>query len=260
MVRTMYDFQDMRIRASGRLRIKADETPQDEENMPEMEIMPIAFPSIVDFKDESAEMEKHLTKAIDKFVKREPIWDAFLDGVKGIGTLMAAVLLSEVDIERAHTVSSLWLYAGMAPCMVPGKVREAGKGKEVVIKESDSLIRADRLARGYVSPYNLFLKKKMLGVLATCFLRSKSPYSEYYYNYKFRLEHSERITEESRTKQVAWQDATKSHRHAAALRYMMKMFLRDLYVAWRTIEGLPVRAPYQEEYLGHTHHGQESIA
>jgi hypothetical protein len=31
------------------------------------------------------------------------------------------------------------------------------------------------------------------------------------------------------------------------------IYLRDLYVAWRTLEGLPVRAPYEEEYLGKKH-------
>jgi hypothetical protein len=34
---------------------------------------------------------------------------------------------------------------------------------------------------------------------------------------------------------------------------MMKHLLQDLYVAWRTLEGLPVREPYQEAYLGHKH-------
>jgi hypothetical protein len=34
---------------------------------------------------------------------------------------------------------------------------------------------------------------------------------------------------------------------------MIKMFVKDLYVAWRTIEGLEVRKPYQEEYLGKVH-------
>ena len=51
----------------------------------------------------------------------------------------------------------------------------------------------------------------------------------------------------------SWKDETKGHRDNAARRYMIKMFLKDLYVVWRTVEGLPVRAPYQEEYLGHKH-------
>ena len=46
------------------------------------------------------------------------------------------------------------------------------------------------------------------------------------------------------------------HIHKASIRYMVKAFLRDLYVAWRSIEGLSVRAPYHEAVLGHVHEGQ----
>lgn len=44
-------------------------------------------------------------------------------------------------------------------------------------------------------------------------------------------------------------------RNRMALRYMMKMFLKDLYIAWRTVEGLEVHPSYQEAKLGHTHGG-----
>lgn len=54
-------------------------------------------------------------------------------------------------------------------------------------------------------------------------------------------------------KETPWKDVTPGHRDKAAKRYMIKMFIKDLYVIWRTIEGLPVREPYQVEYLGHTH-------
>ena len=41
-------------------------------------------------------------------------------------------------------------------------------------------------------------------------------------------------------------------------RYMIKMFLQDLYVAWRTLEGLSVRKPYAEEYLDKKHEAGRS--
>ncbi len=46
---------------------------------------------------------------------------------------------------------------------------------------------------------------------------------------------------------------TKGHRHNMANRYMIKMFIIDLYENWRTIEGLPVYAPYHEAKLGLKH-------
>lgn len=45
-----------------------------------------------------------------------------------------------------------------------------------------------------------------------------------------------------------------AHRHRAAIRYMAKMFLRDMYIEWRTAEGLPVRPSYAEEKLGLRRH------
>ena len=39
-----------------------------------------------------------------------------------------------------------------------------------------------------------------------------------------------------------------------AIRYMVKMFIKDLYVAWRTLENLPIREPYEVEYLNKKHH------
>lgn len=48
--------------------------------------------------------------------------------------------------------------------------------------------------------------------------------------------------------------ASDGHRHNAAKRYMVKMFLLGLYKKWRELEGLPVREPYSEEFGGKTHH------
>lgn len=82
------------------------------------------------------------------------------------------------------------------------------------------------------------------------FLRSKghevvveaSKYGKMYYDYKMRLENNPAHAEKS-----------KSHRHAMAIRYAVKQFLADLYVEWRTLEGLPVAVPYAEAKLGLTH-------
>jgi hypothetical protein len=88
-------------------------------------------------------------------------------------------------------------------------------------------------------------------------LRAITPAAETYLNYKNRLAHSEKKTIEvvkgGEKKTVAWKDAKPAHRHRAAIRYMVKMWMIELYTKWREIEGLPVRAPYQSEKLGHDH-------
>jgi len=105
--------------------------------------------------------------------------------------------------------------------------------------------------KGQKCCYNQFLRAKLCGVLGSSFLKCNSPYREFYDNMKHRLESedwgvlSKNPTDKARPKA--------GHQHKAATRYMVKMFLRDLYVAWRTLEGLEVAAPYQEAYLGHRH-------
>lgn len=87
--------------------------------------------------------------------------------------------------------------------------------------------------------YNPFLKTKLVGVLANSFLRKGSLYRELYDSYHHRISNDPRKAE--------W---TKSHRHRAAKRYMIKGFLIDLYRKWREVEGLYIRPSYAEEKLG----------
>jgi len=95
--------------------------------------------------------------------------------------------------------------------------------------------------------FNPFLKTKLVGVLGSSFLRAgvkDNPYRAIYDNYKNRLENSPAHTEKS-----------KGHRHNMAIRYMVKMFIIDLYKVWRTVEGLEVYPPYHEAKLGLKHGG-----
>jgi len=128
------------------------------------------------------------------------------------------------------------------------------KGKTKIIV-TDTMIRQDKKTIGFLCPYNQWLKSKMLGVLGSSFLKSKSPYSEYFYNMRDRLLNKDWGIESKNPSDKKKPKAF--HQKNAAVRYMIKMFLRDLYVAWRTIEGLPVRSFYEEEYLGKKHNQQK---
>jgi len=84
-----------------------------------------------------------------------------------------------------------------------------------------------------------------------------SKYVLLYMEYKWRLKNREDMVDEKlkggKIKRVMWKDATDGHQDRAARRYMMEHFLQDLYDKWRRLEGLSVREPYQQEYLGHKH-------
>lgn len=222
MIRAYYDYQRERISLDGRIGRKKDGDPK--KGIPERDDELLLY--LIKRREEVEEIENVLFKAIAKEIHSHPLWKEFLKHIKGCGVTMAAVIITEFDINKAPTVSNLWSFSGLAP------------GK-------------DRKEKGKKCPFNQFLRAKLCGVLGSGFLQAKSPYAEYYYNMKSRLESanwgtaSKNPTDKKRPKA--------GHHHKAANRYMVKMFLKDLYVAWRTLEGLTVREPYQEEYLGKKH-------
>ena len=239
-VRAYYDYQNERLAMDGRLGQKKDGKLKKN--------IPVRDPALLIYlqyrRDQLTEVEKGMEKDIRQIVIKHPLWQVFLKNVKGCGPIMAGVIISQFDIHKAPTVSNLVSFAGLAP------------GK-------------DRREKGKKCPYNQFLRAKLCGVLGGSFLKSKSvPYSRYYYDHKLRLENSyykveERLRNEDKKKKqykgmksriVPWREAYPDHRHKAAIRKMIKEFLKDLYVAWREIEGLPIRKPYEEEYLDKVHH------
>ena len=189
----------------------------------------------IEIEAAEAQQFKRFKTLLDEY----PIYTEFLSKVKGCGPAMAGVLISEIDIAKAKYPSSLWTYAGL-------DVKHDGRGTS---KRAEHLIdREYTAADGTLKTkksitYNPFLKTKLMGVLAGSFLKAgDNTYSRIYRDYKNRLENH-----------PAWQERTKAHRHNAAMRYMVKMFLVDLYREWRRLEGLPVAPTYQEAKLGHIH-------
>jgi hypothetical protein len=246
LTRAFYDYQHERMALDGQLGMtKAGDAKKGRPDRDAALLM-----VLLQRRDSILELEGQMEKEVGKLIRKHPLWVAWLRDVKGVGEMMAAVILTQFDIHKATTVSKMWQFSGMNPGQVHGKVWKKRAG-ERVMEATETMVRGDKKQAGFVCPFNAFLKTKLLGVLGGSFLRSSSPYRTYYDDYKHRLESkdwgvaSKNPTDKDRPKA--------GHQHKAANRYMVKAFLRDLYVAWRTLEGLEVRPPYQEEYLGHKH-------
>jgi hypothetical protein len=174
-------------------------------------------------------------------LKDFPIYNEFLEGIYGVGPAMAGVIVSEINIHAAQYPSSLWKYAGL-------DVAGDGKGrsrKKEHLEESEYINKDGETATKMGITFNPFLKTKLVGVLGSSFIKqspTKCQYRKIYDDYKHRLENM-----------PAHADKTKGHRHNMAVRYAVKRFLADLYVAWRTLEGLPVATEYSEGKLGIIH-------
>lgn len=280
LVRVRRDFQKMRISVDNRLGIKASGEKQKVE---QREFSERDTANFLRISIEARKQEKEIEKMLKEILSEFPIYNDWLKDITGISHNMSAVLLSDFDIQEATTVSKMWQYAGLNPGVVRGKKRvpkedykeEIGEivgevekdGKLVAyIVLTDDMIRADKATPGYILPYNKDLRKHLLGILADSFIKKQSPYSQVYYNLHIpkerrtkgepqgRLDASEKITNEvkkgGQIVQIPWKETTEQHRHQAAKRKMIKEFLKDLYAEWREKEGLPVRVPYEEEYLG----------
>ena len=229
--------------------------------------------------------ETTMNKVLTKYVQDHPLWAKFFEPIKGCGALMAANCIAYFDIYKAKYVSSLYRYAGLDTVedkdkdgnilyrgkdaegnILPTKLREqfgadgnahyysVEDGTEwtgdVVISQHGRS-RSDVENQTYLDKdgveqtkkgltYNPTLKTKLVGVLSGCLLKAKDPtYAPIYYDYKARLDNNPKT-----------KDYSSGHKDRMAQRYMIKQFLRNLYVEWRKLEGLEVHDSYEVDKLG----------
>ena len=96
ILRTIDDYQNLRIWTGNRLKKKADGTDQKDadENAPD-----VTTDSILDNVDlfgDTMAIEDKLTKRLEEKVKQTKEWKLYFKDIKGIGPKMAAILISEI--------------------------------------------------------------------------------------------------------------------------------------------------------------------
>lgn len=153
-------------------------------------------------------------------------------GVKSIGPVTVAYCLVYIDLAKAIHVSNIWSYAGLhVPSYERYKKGKAGGGNKTL--------------------------RTILYTMADSQVKGHGPYRVIYDQVKERLSLSEKITHTRNIKgqliEAPWKDASKGHRHGAALRAIMKHFLADYWFVGRTLMGLPTLPLYAESILGNGH-------
>lgn len=191
-------------------------------------------------EEAEARQFRHLEPALADFA----IYNEFLAKVRGCGPAMSAVIIGEFDISKATYASSLWKYAGLDVVTTDdGKPAMGRSRRKEHLRKVQYIDKDGNPAERDAITFNPFIKTKLTGVLAACLIKAgNEPYAQIYRDYKHRLEN-----------EPQWKEKTKAHRHNAAMRFMIKTFLADLYAAWRQIEGLPVYPPYSRDKLGINH-------
>lgn len=278
LVRGAYDLQQLRVqmgnRIVGNFKVKLGQDPGTaEEDIESVEAKKILsnlrasykkitdgvarFPSLTKFTGDGVidtyteltlvaqyfaveQAETEMFNRIGKILEDYPIFTQFLRDVRGIGPAMAGVIISEIDIKQATYASTIWAYAGL-DVAADGRGRSR-KAEHLVTRKYIDKDGKEAERQGIT--FNPWLKTKLIGVLATSFIRAgKNKYDTIYRDYKHRLENMPQHAEKS-----------KGHRDNMAKRYMIKMFLIDLYAKWRELEGLEVRQPYHVAKLNMEHH------
>lgn len=201
------------------------------------------------------ESEESYKKVLTDNIKDHPVFTGFLSQVKGCGPMMSANILAYLDPYKARHASSFRKYAGLDVVATKDK-----DGNPVLDSEGNMVTHGRKMGDTedyeYIDKngnkaikkgltYNPKLKSKLIGVLASGMIKAKDPvYTKIYYDYKLRLENHPKHREKSA-----------AHRNNMALRYMIQKFLSNLWVYWRTLEGLEVTLPYEVEKLGMRPHG-----
>ncbi len=209
---------------------------------------------MVDMYSKLLDAEQKATKALTREVQSHPMWKAFFKDVRGCGPLMAAVCISYFDPYVARHASAFWRYAGLDVIVLEdGTTKGKGRWHTVEQKYIDKNGK-EQIKQGL--GYNPVLKSKLLGVLGPCIIKQTvhtdketgaketEGYGKAYYDYKNRLDN-----------RVNSDELSALHKHRMAMRYMIKQFVRDMWIAWRALEGLEVTDPYEEVFLGRKHHG-----
>lgn len=259
-----YDLQRLRLQTGGRTLERAKEN--------EIQLNEVDLAILGQRMDELHTAEKHALKDVENHLNTMPFYrDILSDKVRyrGIGPTMAGVIMSAFDIFREETPSQMWAFAGLRPmpamrCKqchavvepsdeVQGDYvhkatrsrgpRKPGEDAKEVLPKCLNAFRRIMTDGTYVSgqtqrpqknqklPYNSFLRSKLCGVLGPVMLKLNSPWRKFYDDYKHR-----KTTD-------GWGQSD-MHRHNAAIRYLIKMLLQDIWLEWRKYEGLPIREPY----------------
>lgn len=198
--------------------------------------------SYLSLRFQEAEQFKHL----NNIMSGHPLYEAIIADKNqwvGIGPMIIGLLISELDLSKPPNPTGLWKYCGLD---VAPDGRGRSKRKEHLVEWEYTDKEGKKQKRLGVT-YKPLIKSKLMGVLSTSLIkqngkpdkngkaRALSPYRTIYDVYKHRISNMEEHA-----------DKSDGHIEMMAKRYMIKMFLRDLYKLWRPLLNLPISEPYEE--------------
>ncbi len=236
MVDTYYIIQEMRKRCENQIRALSDSgEPHDL-----LDWVYLRFHTL----------ESQVHKALSAFAEAHPVANWAMQ-IPGIGPVLTAGLIANIDINQCNTVGKLWAFAGQSPDP------------------------KHKWRKGQKRPWNASLKR-LTYLIGDCLFKTKgkdnSVYGplfdhrkEYEQKKNDRLEYREQAAEILRTKNIGkdtdaykWYSQGKlppAHIQQRCCRYIAKLFLSHLWEYWYELEFKnPPPKPYPIRVLGHKHY------
>lgn len=170
-----------------------------------------------------------------KSLKKIPIYTEFLENVYGCGPIVAAYLIANIDIHKSLKPSSLRKYCGMA--VTNGQL--------------------DRPTLGVKLEYNAGLRMRLFQMFSSMWRvgvgnDQTSKYLTIWQDYKHRRLNSSRVIN-GKIEVRGHMISAAGHAHSYGWHKAADVFVMDLYMIWRALEGLPVWCPYEIDKLGYWH-------
>lgn len=237
--------------------VAIDNMSSDKKKMETGEVIKCPLPEdvMVDLQETAKRQRDRagkLESAMLRELKKIPIYQLFLSKVFGIGPIVAAYLVSEIDIHEATKPSSLRRFCGMA--VVNGRLERPTRG----VKNHFNREMRTRLYQAFSAMW-----KNAAKTSAARPNGSTCKYLEIWNNYKIRQLASGRVVDGKIQRIVNGEPASgngaivsaKGFVHSTGWHKACDVFLGDLYIVWRALEGLPVWPGYVEWITGYGHGG-----
>jgi hypothetical protein len=222
---------------------------------------------------------------INEFLDNFPIWHQYMSHVTAFGPAMAGIMITYVDINKCPYVSNLYKFLGLDVVLYDHENKEfvnniTEADNRGILGEARSRKKHHLIDREYENKdgemkekksitYSKFAHDKLLGVLSGNLIRQNSHYREIYHNYKNRISNephrknsipklnskgdtmyykSDNKKEKTKKGDVIYvAEFPPARLTNMARRYMVKQFIKNLWIAWRQIEGLPINDPIDRE-------------
>jgi hypothetical protein len=184
-----------------------------------------------------------LESAMNRELKKLPVYNLFLKNVYGVGPVVAGYLVANIDIRRAEKPSQLQRYCGVAVINGHFERRESGPKYDPQGNLTDA-----------AGTFNQEIRTRLYQAFSSMW-RTKgegsSKYLDIWQNTKARdlLKANEDGKIESNGKMIS----VKGYAHSKGWHVAAQLFVYDLYLIWRAVEGLPSWTTWYDWARGYEH-------